>query len=87
MENDRVEGLSCCSTQVDEASQACEDDQYTEDVPTVTITAEPEGALYRQNSAGSNLARRRCVVRLDGHRYTIGLFSSSSFSNYYIEAQ
>ena len=33
---------------------------------------QPVFSLYRQNSLGSSLSRRRCVVRLDGHRYTIG---------------
>ncbi|KAK7494437.1 hypothetical protein BaRGS_00014329 [Batillaria attramentaria] len=61
-----------------EFSTNTEDVQTDEDfdpdgvVPTVTITGEPDPSLYRQNSLGSSLARRRCVVRLDGHRYTIG---------------
>lgn len=42
------------------------------DVPTVLVTPETDPSLLRQNSLGSTLARRRCVVRLDGHRYTIG---------------
>ena len=37
------------------------------------IDGEPQdiNSLYRQNSVGGN-CRRKCVVRLDGARYTIG---------------
>ncbi|XP_076458789.1 putative 3',5'-cyclic phosphodiesterase pde-1 isoform X2 [Babylonia areolata] len=42
------------------------------DAPGLRVTPETDpSALWRQNSLGSNLTRRRCVVRLDGHRYTI----------------
>ncbi|XP_071101188.1 dual specificity calcium/calmodulin-dependent 3',5'-cyclic nucleotide phosphodiesterase 1A-like isoform X5 [Haliotis cracherodii] len=53
-------------------AQLCSMDENQEDAPTVTITAETNAsALLRQNSLGCGFSRRKCVVRLDGHRYTI----------------
>lgn len=61
-------------TSVDDVDTMTSVDIDGEDVPTVMITEQEaeDAGLFRQNSLGSRLARRRCVVRLDGHRYTIG---------------
>ncbi|KAK0043083.1 hypothetical protein Bpfe_027516 [Biomphalaria pfeifferi] len=49
-----------------------------EQIPTVSITETSDSDLSqnlrRQNSLGSGIisSRKKCVVTLDGHRYTIG---------------